>query len=107
MREIFLKTDNLIDGKYFAEVVKEVINDLEESKYQMAEYRVSIYGRSRNEWHQLAKWFVDNNLASPNVRWLVQTPRILFVAANKTTPFFITPFFFCFQTLFTNTFWWV
>jgi AMP deaminase len=57
--------------------VKEVIVDLEESKYQMAEYRVSIYGRSRKEWHMLAKWFVDNKLASPNVRWLVQTPRIL------------------------------
>lgn len=45
LREIFLKTDNFIRGKYLAELTKEVIADLEESKYQMAEYRVSIYGK--------------------------------------------------------------
>ncbi len=45
LREIFLKTDNLIKGKYLAEITREVISDLEASKYQMAEYRVSIYGR--------------------------------------------------------------
>jgi AMP deaminase len=34
LRTIFIKTENLIKGRYFAEVVKEVINDLEKSKYQ-------------------------------------------------------------------------
>lgn len=77
LREIFLKTDNLVEGRYFAEVVKQVISDLEDSKYQMAEYRVSIYGRSRDEWFKLAKWFVANKLASPNARFLIQTPRLL------------------------------
>ncbi len=57
--------------------MREVVADMEESKYQMAEYRVSIYGRRRDEWRQLARWFVANKLASPNVRWLIQTPRIL------------------------------
>lgn len=67
-----MKTDNKIEGRYFAEVVKEVISDLEDSKYQMAEYRVSIYGRKGDEWTKLGKWFVRNNLASESVRWVVQ-----------------------------------
>ncbi|KAK9367844.1 hypothetical protein V1509DRAFT_565991 [Lipomyces kononenkoae] len=76
LREIFLKTDNYINGKYLAELTREVIYDLEQSKYQMAEYRISIYGKSRNEWDRLAAWVVDNKLFSPNVRWLIQVPRL-------------------------------
>ena len=57
LRTIFLKTDNFIGGRYLAELtrgtpfslestnVSEVFTDLEASKYQMAEYRISIYGR--------------------------------------------------------------
>ena len=45
LREIFLKTDNHVKGKYLAEITKEVISDLEETKYQMAEWRLSIYGQ--------------------------------------------------------------
>lgn len=85
LREIFLKTDNLIKGRYLAELTKEVMADLEQSKYQMAEYRVSIYGRTRGEWDKLASWVVDNSLFSPNVRWLIQVPRLYDVyKANGT-----------------------
>lgn len=76
LREIFLKTDNYIKGRYLAELTKEVIEDLEQSKYQMAEYRISIYGRHKTEWDKLAGWIVDNKLFSPNVRWLIQVPRL-------------------------------
>lgn len=76
LREIFLKTDNLIKGRYLAELTKEVISDLEASKYQMAEWRLSIYGRSLDEWDKLAAWVVDNKLFSQNVRWLIQVPRL-------------------------------
>ncbi|KAJ3246799.1 AMP deaminase [Chytriomyces hyalinus] len=76
LREIFMKTDNFIKGRYLAELTKEVFTDLEASKYQMAEYRVSIYGRSKDEWDKLASWIVDNKLVSENVRWLVQIPRL-------------------------------
>ena len=55
---------------------QEVMSDLEESKYQNAEYRLSIYGRSRDEWDKLAKWAVDNKVYSDNVRWLIQVPRL-------------------------------
>lgn len=76
LREIFLKTDNYIDGRYLAEITKQVFDDLEQSKYQMAEYRISIYGRSIHEWENLAAWIIDNKVISHNVRWLIQVPRL-------------------------------
>ncbi|XP_078381801.1 AMP deaminase 2-like isoform X2 [Oculina patagonica] len=83
LREIFLKTDNHINGRYFAELMKEVMSDLEESKYQNAEYRLSIYGRSKKEWDKLASWAVENNMYSDNVRWLIQIPRLYDVYRTK------------------------
>ncbi|KAJ3374171.1 AMP deaminase [Allomyces arbusculus] len=83
LREIFMKTDNYIGGRYLAELTKEVLSDLEGSKYQHAEWRISIYGRSKDEWDKLAKWVVNNKLFSNNVRWLVQVPRLYSV--YKTT----------------------
>ena len=76
MRTIFLKTDNYLQGRYLAEITKEVISDLESSKHQMVEWRISIYGRSLDEWDKLAAWVVDNKLFSHNVRWLIQIPRL-------------------------------
>lgn len=76
LRTIFLKTDNHIAGRYLAEITKEVMSDLESSKYQMVEWRISIYGRSLDEWDKLAAWVVDHKLYSPNVRWLIQVPRL-------------------------------
>ena len=76
LRTIFLKTDNDIQGRYLAEITKEVISDLESSKYQFVEWRISIYGRSLDEWDKLAAWVIDNKLFSHNVRWLIQVPRL-------------------------------
>lgn len=76
LREIFIKTDNYINGKYFGHVIKEVMEDLGESKYQNAEYRLSIYGRSRDEWDKLAYWAIENKIYSDNVRWMIQIPRL-------------------------------
>ncbi|OMP87304.1 AMP deaminase [Diplodia seriata] len=76
LRTIFLKTDNYIHGRYLAEITKEVMADLESSKYQMVEWRISIYGRDLEEWDKLAAWVVDNKLFSLNVRWLIQVPRL-------------------------------
>ena len=45
-------------------------------RYQQAEYRISIYGRSKKEWDQLADWIVDHELYSPHNRWLIQVPRL-------------------------------
>ncbi|KAJ7845385.1 hypothetical protein B0H14DRAFT_3109052 [Mycena olivaceomarginata] len=76
LREIFLKTDNYIKGRYLAELARELMTDLEQSKYQNCEWRLSIYGRSSDEWDKLAKWVVNNKLFSHNVRWLIQIPRL-------------------------------
>uniref|UniRef100_A0AAX7W8I8 AMP deaminase n=1 Tax=Astatotilapia calliptera TaxID=8154 RepID=A0AAX7W8I8_ASTCA len=83
LREIFIKTDNYIEGKYFGHIIKEVMADLEESKYQNVELRLSIYGRSRNEWDKLARWAVKHQVYSDNVRWLVQVPRLFDVYHTK------------------------
>lgn len=77
LREVFLKTDNYLNGKYFARIIKEVAFDLEESKYQNAELRLSIYGKHPNEWDNLAKWAISSNVHSNNIRWLIQIPRLL------------------------------
>lgn len=76
MREVFLKTDNFLNGKYFAQIIREVGADLEESKYQNAELRLSIYGKSREEWTKLARWAIEGNVYSDNIRWLIQIPRL-------------------------------
>ncbi|XDV23058.1 hypothetical protein PO909_027779, partial [Leuciscus waleckii] len=83
LREIFIKTDNHIQGKYFGHIVKEVMSDLEESKYQNAELRLSIYGRSMDEWDKLAQWAVTHSVYSDNVRWLIQIPRLFDVYRTK------------------------
>ncbi|XP_069489092.1 AMP deaminase 2 isoform X3 [Ambystoma mexicanum] len=83
LREIFIKTDNRVGGRYFAHIIKEVMADLEESKYQNAELRLSIYGRSMDEWDNLARWAVHHKVHSNNVRWLVQVPRLFDVYRSK------------------------
>ena len=51
-----MKTDNLVNGRYFAGLMKEVFAELEDAKYTNLELRLSIYGRSMGEWDSLASW---------------------------------------------------
>ncbi|KAH9616039.1 hypothetical protein KSS87_022146 [Heliosperma pusillum] len=96
LREIFLKQDNLIQvlhvdnrchvwlgcnrsdasglGLPRVAVTASVHNSA--LLLQMAEYRISIYGRKQSEWDQLASWIVNNDLYSENVVWLIQIPRL-------------------------------
>jgi AMP deaminase len=76
LRTIFLKSDNFMKGKYLGEITRSMLNDLEDSKYQHTEWRLSIYGRNLDEWDKLAKWVLANNLLSPNNRWMIQIPRL-------------------------------
>lgn len=104
LREIFLKTSNYINGRYLAEITKEIAHDLEQSKYQMSEYRISIYGRSADEWDKLASWVVDHHLFSPNIRWLIQVPRLYEVyKANNNIDNFQDLLYNVFQPLFEVT----
>ncbi|CAJ1378715.1 unnamed protein product [Effrenium voratum] len=96
LRTIFLKTDNAVGGRYLAELTKELICDLEESKYQHAEWRLSIYGRKKSEWDNLSKWVLgragkgtDKALLSPNIMWMIQIPRLfaLYKSTNQLNNF--------------------
>jgi AMP deaminase len=55
------------------------MDDFKTAKYQLAEWRVSIYGKNINEWQKLAKWFYDNRLTCTNIRWLIQIPRLFHI----------------------------
>ncbi len=63
--------------------LQEVFSDLEESKYQNAEPRLSIYGRSTKEWDDLAAWALNFQVYSPNIRWVIQVPRLYDVYKSK------------------------
>jgi AMP deaminase len=76
LRTVFLKTDNFMGGRYLAEMTKDLMRELEDSKYQHTEWRLSIYGRERNEWDRLSGWVMGNGLNSPNNRWMIQIPRL-------------------------------
>ncbi|KAG7472716.1 hypothetical protein MATL_G00111810 [Megalops atlanticus] len=76
LRDIYLKTENHINGEYFATIIKEVASDLEDAKYQYAEPRLSIYGCNPAEWTKLAGWFNKHRVYSPNLKWMIQVPRI-------------------------------
>ncbi|XP_068619341.1 AMP deaminase 2-like [Battus philenor] len=76
LREVFLKTDNYLNGLYFASILKEVMADLADSKYTYTEPRLSIYCKRPDEWSRLATWALRHSVHSPHVRWLIQVPRL-------------------------------
>lgn len=92
MRRIFLKTSNSMGGRYFAEMMKLVLNRHEEAKGHMsaAEMRLSIYGMDRNEWKDLASWMTHDwggefpgPVISSHNRWLIQIPRLWRIFRSK------------------------
>jgi len=84
LRDLYMKTENHISGEYFATIIKEVAADLEDAKYQYAEPRLSIYGCKNDEWAKLSSWFCKHRVYSPNLKWMIQVPRIydIFRARN-------------------------
>ncbi|KAJ8016629.1 hypothetical protein DPEC_G00009230 [Dallia pectoralis] len=76
LRDLYMKTENHIDGEYFARIIKEVASDLEDARYQYAEPRLSIYGCNPNEWTKLSGWFNKHRVFSSQLKWMIQVPRI-------------------------------
>ena len=78
MRRIFLKTDNQIQGRYFAELAKIVLARHEQSKGHASatEMRLSVYGMEHDEWDKLARWVLRHGVLSTHNRWLIQVPRL-------------------------------
>ena len=93
MRKIFLKVENHIEGRYFAELTKIVLARLEQSKghNSASEMRLSIYGMARNEWANLARWMLRDwqggdfpgPVLSTHNRWMVQVPRLWRIYSSK------------------------
>jgi len=79
LRTVFLKSSNHIDGAYFGELAKVIIESYETND-TYAEMRLSIYGRSLKEWDGLASWLKRHSLhrppASDRNLWMVQIPRV-------------------------------
>jgi AMP deaminase len=90
LREIFLKTDNFLNGKYLAEITQEVLCELEKgnNKYTILELRLSIYGKHPMEWMKLSQWFTTYQLAHENVRWMIQIPRLYESYVSSSTSSF-------------------
>jgi len=77
LRSLFLKTENEMGGKYFAEILQELFDRLETSEGNTsAEFRMSVYGTKPTQWEDLAKWIWRYQLWSPRNKWLIQVPRI-------------------------------
>lgn len=76
LREIFLKSDNFIQGRYLAELTKEVMASYRSAKFVNGEWRISIYGKSLDEWAKLASWFRTYDIQCQQVRWVIQVPRL-------------------------------
>lgn len=71
LREIFLKTENFLRGRYIAEITKRVFDQLKAAKFIRAEYRISIYGRNQSEWKGLSKWFTRWEIESSKIAWMI------------------------------------
>jgi len=86
MRRIFLKTNNFMGGRYFADLLKVVIDRHEKSKghNSACEMRLSVYGMERHEWYDLSVWLLKDwknsdfpgPMLSTHNRWHVQLPRL-------------------------------
>jgi AMP deaminase len=86
LRTIFMKTRNHMDGKYFSELIKDVVIDrVQKQKNRVAiEPRLSIYGRGSNGWEAISKWVLKYRVldidsktghTTGHVKWMVQIPR--------------------------------
>jgi AMP deaminase len=78
LRSLFLKTENFMGGRYFAEIIKQTFDRQQHRSggNVFSEFRLSIYGRSRDEWHNLAHWWAAHGMQSRANRWMIQVPRI-------------------------------
>jgi AMP deaminase len=87
-----MKSSNEVDGKYFAEILRDVVFKRIASNLSNCsiEPRLSIYGRRRDEWPKLAGWILRHRLfsldgdgkLSGHVKWIIQIPRCGLPSAN-------------------------
>eukprot|EP00708_Paratrimastix_pyriformis_P003109 GAFH01001878.1.p1 GENE.GAFH01001878.1~~GAFH01001878.1.p1 ORF type:complete len:399 (-),score=118.46 GAFH01001878.1:63-1259(-) len=74
-RTVFLKTDNYMNGRYFAEITRQLAESM--SPDVANEWRLSIYGNDPKEWQRLCDWLHRFSLVKlRGVRWIIQMPRL-------------------------------
>ncbi|CAG9567686.1 adenosine_monophosphate_deaminase_-_putative [Leishmania major strain Friedlin] len=73
---LLLKTDNQMNGRYFAELTKRTFEELSRDQHTFSESRLSVYGASAEEWALLSHWFDTHGMSSSHNQWVVQVPRI-------------------------------
>lgn len=76
LRTLLLKTENYMNGRYFAELIHMCFDSYKSDKATYAENRLSIYGINLNEWSKLAGWFDTHGMASKHNKWIIQIPRV-------------------------------
>ncbi|KAL7721221.1 AMP deaminase [Entamoeba marina] len=103
LRTVFLKSENAMQGKYFAELIHGVFKSMDNTPTH-TELRLSIYGRSKTEWSKLAQWIDKWDLQHKQNRWMIQFPRIYHVCASGKDNFSFSNYIDnLFQPLFENT----
>ncbi|CUG86083.1 AMP deaminase, putative [Bodo saltans] len=83
LRTLLLKTDNFMNGRYFAEIIHDVFDQYSKDKFTYAENRVSIYGMNLTEWDKLSSWFATHGMSSKHNKWIIQIPRVYKVFRSK------------------------
>ncbi|KPA75469.1 putative Adenosine monophosphate deaminase [Leptomonas pyrrhocoris] len=73
---LLLKTDNQMNGRYFAELTKRTFEELSRDQHTFTESRLPVYGASAGEWGLLSHWFDTHGMSSSHNQWVVQVPRI-------------------------------
>ncbi|TPP44736.1 Adenosine/AMP deaminase family protein [Leishmania donovani] len=76
LRSLLLKTDNFMNGRYFAELIHDVFEQYSRDRYTYAENRLSVYGINVKEWDKLAHWFATHGMANKHNKWIIQVPRV-------------------------------
>lgn len=76
LRTLLLKTDNFMNGRYFAELIHDVFEQYSKDRSTFAENRISIYGMNLKEWDKLSSWFATHGMSSKHNKWIIQVPRV-------------------------------
>ena len=77
LKEAFLSYANDAKGKHLANITKIAHNRLAESDHMYAEWRISVMGKSTDEWYKIADFMIENKLDElTHNKWMVQNPRL-------------------------------
>jgi len=76
LRNIFLGSENETGGRFLAEQALNMIEDLENKKFEFVEWRISVHGKSPKDAERVAHWIISHKVSSHHNRWMIQVPRL-------------------------------